>query len=54
MWQNSAVCEIMWQNSAVCEIMWQNNVESDTPRITIWRIRMPTGHLRLETLTQNM
>ena len=42
------------ENRDVYEIMWKNIVELGMPQMTIWRMRMHSGYLRLETQTQTM
>jgi hypothetical protein len=42
------------EKHALYEIMWENVVDLDKPQMTIWRIRIASGHLRLQTHTQNM
>jgi hypothetical protein len=43
-----------YENRAVCEIMWKNVVQPDRPHITVWRMRIAEGYLRLQTHTHNM
>ena len=43
-----------FQNRAVYERMWKTIVELDRPRMTIWRMVLHVGYLRLQTHTQNM
>jgi hypothetical protein len=42
------------EKHALYEIMWKNIVDLDKPQMTIWHMRIASGHLRLQTHTQNM
>jgi len=39
---------------AVYEIMWINTAQPGRPHITIWRMQLHAGYLRLQTHTQSM
>ena len=40
-----------FENLAVCEIQWNNIVQPDRPQMTIWRMRLHAGYVRLHTQT---
>ena len=41
--------ENFFENHAVYEIMWNNTVERVRPQMTIWRLHLHAGYLRLHT-----
>jgi len=43
-----------FENRAVYEIVRKNIVERGRPWMTIWRMRIAAGYLRLQTQTHNM
>jgi len=45
---------VVLQNRTVYEIMWKNVVLPDRPQMAIWRMRIASGYLRLQTHTQNV
>ena len=45
---------IFLENCAVYEIMWKNTVEPDRPQMTVRRMPLYAGYLRINTHTQNM
>ena len=42
---------LFFENQAVYEIMWKNIVEPGRPRMTMWRMRIAAGFLRLQIHT---
>jgi len=41
------------KNRAVYKIMWKNIVQLGRPQMTMWRMRIACGYLRLQMHTQN-
>jgi len=50
------LCPIIFliENRAVYSVMWKNIVEPGRPQKTIWRMRIASWIIRLQTHTQNV